>query len=601
EGEFYARASGLLESVATAGPGVAYAGGAALTAAAGPRAVWALGGLVSVLVGLWWLRNPVSAPDPKPSRQGAPEGDSDAGGDPQDGPSEHDGEAERKPVFGTFAYGAAIMLAWTCVAIVGLNEHWQPDLMNGLAVVGAAIAPLTIERGDYSINGLATVLVIAVCVLGPAGATVVALSGATSDYLWYRFKLRGRMRRRAILNNILIASVGPLAAGLAASLVFAPDRELVPFVASVVVVYAVATVILEALTALFSWSEDGHPFRETFSMSTTFWADVLATQLSAFGVYVLLRDGAPGLAVMALNLVIFMELARRFFGALDDRKTAIEQRQIAEEQRDEAERLRRVAEQQRETIAYSQRFTIVKLMHALDAKDPATARHSVAVSVYLSALAEQRDMTQEMVELCVALGLLHDIGKLRIPTAILTKEGTLTDDEYNAMKLHSQYGADFVQDLDGFGDVSQIIVSHHERWDGGRGGYPQGLKGDAIPELALMINVVDSYDAQTSRKYRQNDLKRLAQGQARQVGQYITHEDAVDELIRCKGQQFRPDLVDDFITLLKSRPDLRFDPDQGRKFETRLEQFLNPSATARIEQGEVVVPIRPRRDDRLTA
>ncbi len=133
--------------------------------------------------------------------------------------------------------------------------------------------------------------------------------------------------------------------------------------------------------------------------------------------------------------------------------------------------------------------------------------------------------------------LLHDVGKLAVPDAILQKSGRLTDFEYTLVKKHPAVGEVLLAEFSLPGPVMEIVRSHHERWDGT--GYPDGLAGVRIPLLARVASIVDAYDAMTTpRPYRPVPL---------------TVPEALQELRRCSGTQFDPYLVCAFSAVLRAR------------------------------------------------
>jgi HD-GYP domain-containing protein (c-di-GMP phosphodiesterase class II) len=142
--------------------------------------------------------------------------------------------------------------------------------------------------------------------------------------------------------------------------------------------------------------------------------------------------------------------------------------------------------------------------------------------------------SEEELHLIRLAALLHDIGKISIPDAILHKPGPLTDEEWAIMRRHPQVGGDILSQAGGiFHLLAHIVVAHHERWDGR--GYPHGLAEEAIPIGARIISVVDSYDAMTSRRVYREPL---------------SSEQAQAELRRCAGSQFDPQVVAAFLRIL---------------------------------------------------
>lgn len=145
--------------------------------------------------------------------------------------------------------------------------------------------------------------------------------------------------------------------------------------------------------------------------------------------------------------------------------------------------------------------TAAALAEAIDAKDTYTSGHSQRVAEYSAKIAERLGKTKEECDEIYLIALLHDVGKIGIPNAIINKKGRLTDDEYEIIKTHPVRGKDILKKISTAPNLSIGAHYHHERFDGK--GYPEGLKGEEIPEIARIIAVADSYDAMTSkRSYR---------------------------------------------------------------------------------------------------
>ena len=174
--------------------------------------------------------------------------------------------------------------------------------------------------------------------------------------------------------------------------------------------------------------------------------------------------------------------------------------------------------------------TVRSLIGALEAKDPYTRGHSERVARYALKLGDTLGLDPRTQERLEYAALLHDLGKLAVPGRLLTKPGLLTDDEMASVRLHATRGAEMVAKIPPLKDLAEFVGNHHE-WYGG-GGYPLKTKAPAIPQLALILCISDSYDAMTTtRAYRSA----------------MTHDQAVAELIRGAGTQFDPDLVRAFI------------------------------------------------------
>lgn len=187
--------------------------------------------------------------------------------------------------------------------------------------------------------------------------------------------------------------------------------------------------------------------------------------------------------------------------------------------------------------------TVSALCQAVETKDFYTRGHSERVSRGSVMIAREIAMRGERVEALRYAGMLHDVGKLGVPTQVLQKTGKLTDEEYAAIQLHPMRGLDIVREIGFLDEALAGIMHHHERIDGR--GYPMGLAGDEIPEFARVLAVADAFDAMTStRSYRG----------ARPI------PEAVGELRKWAGTQFDPAFVDAFIAALaregwnRSRP-----------------------------------------------
>lgn len=180
--------------------------------------------------------------------------------------------------------------------------------------------------------------------------------------------------------------------------------------------------------------------------------------------------------------------------------------------------------------------TIVSLNHALEAKDPYTRGHSERVARYSVLIGEKLGLSQRDLDRLEAGSRLHDIGKIGIPDRILLKQSRLTKEEFEMVKLHPKIGAAILEPLGIFQDLIPIVKYHHEAWDGS--GYNEGLKEEEIPFDATIVAVADTVDAMTSsRPYRQG----------------VAFEKVVSEICRCKGRQFRPDVVEAFLEVVEER------------------------------------------------
>jgi putative nucleotidyltransferase with HDIG domain len=183
-------------------------------------------------------------------------------------------------------------------------------------------------------------------------------------------------------------------------------------------------------------------------------------------------------------------------------------------------------------VARSYDATLIALTHALDARDKETEGHSRRVVEYTRLVAVTLGIVGDDLKLLCHGALLHDIGKIGVPDAILHKPGPLTEAEWQVMRRHPEIGALMIEEVDYLTEARRIILHHHERWDGR--GYPLGLRGTQISHGARAFAIADTVDAITQdRPYRRGR----------------SFDEARDELLRHRGSQFDPDAVDAFLAI----------------------------------------------------
>jgi putative nucleotidyltransferase with HDIG domain len=175
---------------------------------------------------------------------------------------------------------------------------------------------------------------------------------------------------------------------------------------------------------------------------------------------------------------------------------------------------------------------IESLNATVEAKDPYTAGHSARVQQLSLLIGERLGIDGEELDALRYGALFHDIGKIAVPDAILTKPGKLTDEEYERMKTHSLEGARIAAKFGRLRDAVPVIRHHHERWDGR--GYPGGLAGERIPHLAPIVGLADAWDAMTTE---------------RPYSAAMSPEAALEEVRRGRGTQFAPRAVDAMVGL----------------------------------------------------
>ena len=211
------------------------------------------------------------------------------------------------------------------------------------------------------------------------------------------------------------------------------------------------------------------------------------------------------------------------------------------------------------------------LITAIDAKDIYTKGHSTRVANYSVIMAGRLGMDDEQVKQIRYKALLHDVGKIGIPDRVLNKADSLTDEEFDIIKSHTTIGADMLKGMSSLSDMYLVARNHHERYDGK--GYPDGLEGESIPIEARIVGIADAYDAMSSdRAYRKALSKKVIRG----------------ELIRGRGNQFDPKLVDVFIELFDEGA---FDIDNNDEEEMeslqKVTSFVNNMISNSFEPGAI--------------
>jgi putative nucleotidyltransferase with HDIG domain len=211
-------------------------------------------------------------------------------------------------------------------------------------------------------------------------------------------------------------------------------------------------------------------------------------------------------------------------------RRALEKRRLELENRDYQQHLEQKVEEQAQKIRASFFNAITALAYALEAKDVYTSGHSQRVTEISEAIAEHLGLPRETIEKIRLAGLVHDIGKIGVRESVLNKPGSLSDEEFKHVRLHSQTGERILKPIVDDKEILKAVRHHHERYDGW--GYPDGLQGEQIPRLARIIAVADTFDAMTSeRSYRKA----------------LTKEEACVEVERCRGTQFDPEAADAFL------------------------------------------------------
>jgi putative nucleotidyltransferase with HDIG domain len=420
----------------------------------------------------------------------------------------------------------AVILAATLVAAVLTSDasDWQPIglvlVLLGLAIVSDLLA---LQHTSQRITGAFFALVLAMALCGPAPAVLIGFVSVLVD------SLRNRLAWHKLLTNLTVYSAIPLVIALgieALEPVTDIETNNLTFAFVVFSAFVLANVLNFAMISYDISVHLGIPvMRQVRQIFVPVLPSELAGAVLTVSIAILYRETSlAALALLALVLVVFQYLIRELL------------------------RSQRRAEE----LAALQLGVLASMLETLALRDRLTARHSAAVARYARALAEAHGCSSEQQELAHTAGLLHDIGKFSFPDTILLAEQPLTDEDWRIVRRHPEEGARVVARMEAYGPVADIILGHHERWDGR--GYPRALQGEEIPLLARVVMIADAYDVMIARdSYRRPR----------------TASEAISELRRVSGAQFDPELVETFVQLLSDRG-LRFQHADDADFEAEL-------------------------------
>lgn len=273
-------------------------------------------------------------------------------------------------------------------------------------------------------------------------------------------------------------------------------------------------------------------------MMTPLHGDEVVEEIRKFNkeLYILLLTGHKDLAppletIKRLDIQGYCEKSDKF----DQLLLLIESAIKSVKQMDEIKRINEKLEDSKEQLEQAYIDMVQTLRYTVEAKDSYTRGHSDRVSEYSVLIGEKLGLPAEQIKTLRIGGLFHDIGKIGIPDSILLKPAKLTDEEYSQIKNHPSIGAHILGSAAIFQDIIPIVKHHHERYDGN--GYPSKLKGEEIPYLARIAAVADTFDAMTSRRSYRGP---------------IDVEHVKEEIKRCEGTQFDPQIAEVFIEILNN-------------------------------------------------
>jgi putative nucleotidyltransferase with HDIG domain len=349
-------------------------------------------------------------------------------------------------------------------ALVAPRDQWTGlSVVLAIAAIAAGLGAARVhEQGRIAISAAFLVYILAGAFLGPATAFVLAVISEMAATLVIRTRLQ------AFLVNLVGNGVAALLAGTLVRAV-APHVHTAGFY---VVVGALALGILELTWLIIA------PFYIALDGDSDAWrprtlvehlpSAVINVTLTVAGAAIYVELGLAGIAFALAAVLAFSYMAH-----------------LLAQSRARAE--------QYVSLSWG---VLAGLLRALDTRDQRAARHAAAVARFASDMAESVGMDEQDQELAHTAGLLHDIGHFALSDRVAERGRTLNDEDWVAIQRHPELGAEMLRDLGMYGPVAEIVLAHHERIDGR--GYPNGLVGEEIPEIAKIIAVAEVYDTLTA-------------------------------------------------------------------------------------------------------
>ena len=341
------------------------------------------------------------------------------------------------------------------------------DHLTGLSivlVVAAVAAGLGVTRVGQrlSVSASFVVLMLAAAFLGPASAFIAA---AMSEVV---ATARMATRKQAFLFNLVAAGFSALLAGTLIRLIAPPEHSVgfyLVLAGLAIGLFAVGWLILAPLYTAY----DGPTATWSPRTFVAYLPSALITvSLTVAGAAIYVHVGLAGIAFALAAVIAFSYMAHLLAQS-------------------------RARTEQYVSLSWG---VLAGLLRALDTRDQRAARHAAAVARFASDMAQSVGMSEQDQELAHTAGLLHDIGHFALSDRVAERGRTLTDEDWMAIQRHPELGAEMLRDLGMYGPVAEIVLAHHERIDGR--GYPNGLVGEEIPEIAKIIAVAEVYDTLTA-------------------------------------------------------------------------------------------------------
>lgn len=445
---------------------------------------------------------------------------------------------------------------WALYTLAHLPERqswvywiWMCVFLALVSVTATKKIQVTPKRFDSNSNGTMSVAFaisfVATMVLGPEAGLLCGIATAFSAGLY-----PGRQAYYQVLFNASALAITGYACGElfvhlnGGQLHLDSHRSLPAIVVSTLAYYILNTGLVAGVIALSSATRVFEIWRVHFLWTAPgYFAGASAASIAVYLIET--RDTLLPLMTLPVLFLIFQSY-RTYIDKVEQKEEHI-----------------RALQDKQDQLADLYLSTVRSLAMAIDAKDQHTHEHILRVQQYALAIAEEMKLSPEDIDAVRTGALLHDIGKLGVPEYVLLKPGRLTDDEFEKIKRHPVIGADILSPVNFPWPVIAIVKHHHEKWDGT--GYPDGLKGEAIPLVARILAVADVYDALTSsRTYRR------AWG----------NDQAKDHIAQSAGTHFDPAVVEAFLHVIDS-------------VAHRVEAGLHKNAVEQPEDERTLLPGAP--------
>jgi putative nucleotidyltransferase with HDIG domain len=409
---------------------------------------------------------------------------------------------------------AACVVAATLQAGSDRGASSSLSIVLGLAVIVAGFLEVSLV-GRTALSAAFIVVLLAAAFLGPVSACVAVILGEIAA------SVRIRTRPYAFASNLLAAMLPALMAAAVVRLIAGDEpTQSFAFYSAVLLVRAVALGLNFVIAAYYGQVMHGERILRLSILKSHAPSLGLSIVLAVAGAGIYLKLGLAGIAFALTAVFAFSYML-----------SLVEQARKRSEQ----------------YVALSW-GVLAGLMRSLDIRDERAARHAAAVARFARDIAGAVGMNETECELAHTAGLLHDIGHFALSDRVAERGKTLTDDDWEAIQRHPELGADMLRDLGMYGPVAEIVLAHHERIDGR--GYPKGLVGEEIPEIAKIISVAEVYDTLTaSDTYRTRMSSFEALTELRRVAGTQVDERYVEELAKLltgEGMEYRHADMADF-------------------------------------------------------